>query len=607
MVAVLASPDSPHAAGFRDGFGERSVVTDAATGQRVQLLRLPQTFTDTPTVEFALRQRCTRLATFRHTSYVRVCRIDRGNAVVPALVMVSEHVEGTRLSELLLLAETRQLTVDISTALAVVAELLTAVADLERHAPDLASGLIAPERIILGRRGRVAIAEQALGAAVERLYYDRDRLWQEFRVATDVVDRYAPFTHRTDVFSVGLVALALILGRPLGDADFPDRLLPLLDRARERSTLGYERPLSPPLRAWLVRALQLDRNRSFATASEACAAFTRMVSTDPLYFASPLTLEIFRETCAVALTALSYEPRVAPDHGRISAGERGATVIATDRSTACPAPPEPIHVTMLPPPAAGPAHSEAIDWTAIADQRTAVATTRDIDQLFAEADPPPFADAVGGRGPAPTVTDALDFSQLDRIPDLLDRRALSGAPPQQNSGAANQWPGPQRAAALHRSGRLRKPAVALLIFGLLAGGTTWTRALGRSRAAAWEMGTLLVQTKPNGLQVFVDGIERGLTPLRLPVRVGEHLLEVRGISVRRQFPVTIASGVEFLQSLEFETIPQQSSHQAGSETPRQNVDVGTTGKGASVRVPIDQRRTARPSSPAGAKRRIVRQ
>ena len=256
----------------------------------------------------------------------------------------------------------------------------------------------------------MAVAEQALGAAVEQLHYDPDRLWREFRVAADATDGHARFTHRTDVLSVGLVALALILGRPLRDEEVPDRVSALLDGACERSTLGYERPLSPPLRAWLARALQLDRTRSFATASEASAAFKPIVSADPLYLTSPLTLEIFRETCAAALTALSYEARVSPEQVRTAFEKHGGTGIAgaNNASTACPTPAEPLHVEMLPPPAASLAQSGTIDWTAIADRPTAVATAREITQLFSDSDLPPLDEALGGRRPTTRATRAFD-------------------------------------------------------------------------------------------------------------------------------------------------------------------------------------------------------
>ncbi len=60
------------------------------------------------------------------------------------------------------------------------------------------------------------------------------------------------FDHRADVTGMGLVALALILGRPLAADEFPHAIPALLNEARERSPLGEEQPLSPPLRNWLV-------------------------------------------------------------------------------------------------------------------------------------------------------------------------------------------------------------------------------------------------------------------------------------------------------------------------------------------------------------------
>ena len=165
---------------------------------------------------------------------------------------------------------------------------------------------------------------------------------------------------------------------------------------------------------------------------------------------------------------------------------------------------------MLPPPAASLAQSETIDWTAITDRATAVATAREIKQLFSDSDLPALDEALGGRGPTSRAVRAVDLSQLDRIPALVDRDALPNAPFQQNYAKANQSPASHRAATQYRSGRLRKAAMALMVVGLLAGGTMVTRTLGPSLAAAWDTGTLVVQTKPKGLQVFVDGIERGL-------------------------------------------------------------------------------------------------
>src|SRR6266540_3827802 len=89
--------------------------------------------------------------TLRHGSYVSVCRIDR----VPVLTLVSKYVEGVRLSDLLRVAHQRNVTIDIAIVMAIVRQLLAATALLHEHAPDVANGLIAPERLILAPQSRI--------------------------------------------------------------------------------------------------------------------------------------------------------------------------------------------------------------------------------------------------------------------------------------------------------------------------------------------------------------------------------------------------------------------------------------------------------------------
>ena len=66
-----------------------------------QILRVRPTLTAVPSFEFALRERAARLANFRHAYYARVRRIDRVQVPAPGLAIVSDHVEGTRLSDIL--------------------------------------------------------------------------------------------------------------------------------------------------------------------------------------------------------------------------------------------------------------------------------------------------------------------------------------------------------------------------------------------------------------------------------------------------------------------------------------------------------------------------
>ena len=128
---------------------------------------------------------------------------------------MSDHVEGTRLSDILRVAHERNLQLDINAALCLIRQLVPAVALLHENAREVAHGLIAPERLIVTPHARLVIVEHVLSAAVEQLQFSRDRLWQEFRIAMPPSAGMPRFDHRADVTGIGLVALALVLGRPL--------------------------------------------------------------------------------------------------------------------------------------------------------------------------------------------------------------------------------------------------------------------------------------------------------------------------------------------------------------------------------------------------------
>src|SRR4026209_1224833 len=292
-MSSLAATDHPEAPLFSDGLGERVVAADGATGELLQILRLRPALTAVPSFEFALRERTARLANFRHAYYVRVRRVDRAMAPHAALALVAGHTEGTRVSEIPRVAADNQLELDINAALCLIRQLVPAVAVLHENARDVAHGLIAPERLIVTPNARLVIVRHALGAAIEQLQFGRDRLWQEFRVAMPPSAGLPRFDHRADVTGLGLVSLALILGRPLAADEYPHRVPDLLNQARERSSLGEEQPLSPPLRTWLERSLQLDGRRPFPAAPEAMTALEEVVSDEGMYVAAPVALETF--------------------------------------------------------------------------------------------------------------------------------------------------------------------------------------------------------------------------------------------------------------------------------------------------------------------------
>ena len=312
MTIVSASNDRPEAPLFADGLGERVVAADGATGELLQILRIRPALTAVPSFEFALRERSARLANFRHAYYARVRRIDRVQQTA-GLAIVSDHVEGTRLSDILRVAHEKRLQLDINAAICLIRQLVPAVAMLHENARDAAHGLLAPERIIVTPHTRLVIVEHVLAAAVEQLQFGRERLWQEFRVAMPPTAGVPRFDHRADVTGVGLIALALVLGRPIAANEFPHGVAALLNEARERSPLGDEQPLSPPLRSWLARALQLDTRRAFASAPEAMAGLEEVIADDSVYVAAPVALETFLSRYIAAILDPSSAPElVAP-------------------------------------------------------------------------------------------------------------------------------------------------------------------------------------------------------------------------------------------------------------------------------------------------------
>jgi serine/threonine protein kinase len=532
MNFVPASSDRAEAPLFADGIGERVVAADGATGELLQILRLRPALTAVPSFEFALRERTARLANFRHASYARVRRIDRVQAT-STLAIVCDHVEGIRLSDILRVAQERRLQIDVNTALYLVRQLVPAVALLHENARDVTHGLLAPERLIVTPYGRLVIVEHVLAAAIEQLQFSRERLWQEFRIAMPPSAGLARFDHRADVTGIGAVTLALLLGRPLRAEEFPQGVPALLNDARERSALGEEQPLSPALRAWLARALQLDVRRAYASAPEALAALEEVVADGSAYAAAPIALETFMSRY---ITALLETPGQVVPHPSASAAPPAAVPLTT-------APQHPPIAPRLAPPA-------------IPEPQVPAVSARDITELISPQD--------------------LDSLSRDASKPLFNADAPF------TLGDSSRQP-VHLASDTRRRSLLR---VAALLAGLLAlagGGVFASRFIGGGTAApvgaATTMGTLIVQSNPPGAQVFVDGVSRGMTPTRLSVTPGAHILELRGRGVPRVIPLQVAAGAQVSQYLEFAETPTTGQLTIQSQPEGARVMVDGTDRG----------------------------
>ena len=135
---------------------------------------------------------------------------------------------------------------------------------------------------------------------------------------------------------------------------------------------------------------------------------------------------------------------------------------------------------------------------------------------------------------------------------------------------------------------------------LIGGGVYASRIYGGTTVP--EMGTLNVQSSPAGVEVFVDGVSRGMTPARVSVAAGSHILELRGRGVPRVIPLQVPAGGQISQYLEFADTPTTGmlvvhSQPAGRErhgrrhAARRGADHG--------RRALERRSRSRPSEPRG--------
>lgn len=550
MTPVSATANQPEVPLFSDGLGDRVVAVDAATGDLLQILRVRPQLLAVPSFEFALRERAARLANFRHAYYARVRRVDRHPS---GLAIVSDHVEGVRLSDMLRVASERGLQLDLNAALCLLRQVVPSVALLHENARDVAHGLVAPERLIVTPRARVIVVEHVMGSAVEQLQFNRERLWQELRVSVPMSAGPARFDHRADVTALGLVALALVLGRPIAADEYPLRIGALLDGARARGgPVTEDQPLPDALHNWIARALQLDARQGFQSATEAQIALEDALADVDEFVAAPVALETFlsRYIGVMLDPPLPQAPASAPPPPIAIVAPVAVAAVAPP-----PAPPAP-----LSPMALEYAPDTALEAAVIKVLENAVERApepkpepRDIAELLRDFDLPPVS------GAAATTSDArLESAALPGL-SVPKNRLRFTIPP----GGAARW----RRIAL----------VALAAVALGEGGVVAARALRKLPAP--KLGTLSLQTNPAGVAVFVDGVAHGNTPARISLDAGSHIVELRGRGVPRVIPVTVTAGAEASQYLELPETPSSGSLLIQSDPAGARVSVDGVDRG----------------------------
>ena len=512
MERAAASNFTPAAVAFVDGLGERHNILDPSGSETLEVLCVRDELAAVPSFEFALRERVSRLATFRHSSFVRVRAVERLTDRHATLAVVSDSTAGTRLSDLLVQAAERRVNLDINAALCLIRQLVPAIAALHEHARDIqgfAHAVIAPERLLVTPNGRLLVVEYVMGAALEQVRYTPDRYWHDLRMAVPKTTNLPRFDQRVDVAQMGIVALSLVLGRLIRDDEYPARLGDVVASTWAISSRGGFEPLPPGLRGWLGRALQLEPRTAFATAAEARAELEKLLG-DSEHLAAPASLEAFLERFRAAdRSAAGGEPILEP------------------RREVKPEPKPDIRHELRVEPA-------SLDLRAWQEPAPSIA-------------PPTFADIRPQPEPAaPIVPPAAPKLTLEPPPVSFARDPLPARTADVERESFTYEAPPERPAVPKKLVMAAVAAVVVLGGGYFAFNSLSTPA----PAVETETGTLVVTSNPDGVAAFVDGEPKGMTPVTLTLSAGQHVVELRGPGEPRTIPVTITAGTQATQYIE---------------------------------------------------------
>lgn len=302
---------------FVDGLGERVAIVESAAGDILEALQFADELSASGGFEQALRDRVARLADFRHQNYARIWRVEGGAGTGTALALVTERPRAMRLADMLEALEEGRSRYDYHAMRSLIEQIVSAVASLHLVGPDVAHGTLGPERLMVTPHGQLVVVEHVLGPALEHLELNRAQLWRDYRVAIPPAAGVPRFDQRADALQIGMLALALMLGRRLREEEFPGQLAELVDLACRGEAGEGRRPLSRAFGVWMIRALQFDVRHSFQSARDAKAGLDSVLQDEPRSGAfrvpavpSPSPVAVAPLAARTTLVEVSPPPRI---------------------------------------------------------------------------------------------------------------------------------------------------------------------------------------------------------------------------------------------------------------------------------------------------------
>jgi serine/threonine-protein kinase len=273
---------------FRVGLGGMAEVYAArirgeAGFQKLVAIKrmLPHLITDQKFVDMFLDE--ARLAANVQSPHV-VSTLDLGRSDDGSLYLVMELIIGVTLGQIIVFQSEQQKYIDSFLALEIVAQAAQGIDDA--HAARSPSGKslglvhrdVSPQNILIGIDGRVRVTDFGIAHALHlrRTQTQVGEMKGKFSYFSPEQAGGGSIDGRSDIFSLGICAWELITGRRL----FKGKMLDALDAVKTREIVEPHsvRPeLSEKISQVVMKALERDRDRRFATAGEFATALRRTI------------------------------------------------------------------------------------------------------------------------------------------------------------------------------------------------------------------------------------------------------------------------------------------------------------------------------------------
>jgi hypothetical protein len=254
---------STSSSGYTDGLGRRALAFDREDGTMLERLVVRA---ELSAFERSLRERLDRLAVLDDERIAKPRSIER--SADGSLVVLSEFVPGSRLSDLLDATAQQGAVPGVDVALGFLLDVLPALCGLHAGA-GFVHGAISPGRAVLTPAGQVVLLDAIFGDGLSRLQYSRQRLWTEFAIAMPPAAGPPRFDASCDIAQAALSAVMLVIGRPIAEYEYPEGIPALLVEVVDVAQIRGSTEFAAGLQRFLQRSLPLPGRRAYTAVDDA--------------------------------------------------------------------------------------------------------------------------------------------------------------------------------------------------------------------------------------------------------------------------------------------------------------------------------------------------